>query len=139
MDKFTQDSVHLTEASDWNAYYNHRSIAAMQRCSQESSLIDEWLMKKKGSIFKLGFGGSTLLSRSAFLGWQVGGIDFNQDAVSLTKDYFQRQNVDIKELHYGNALDFGSNQIDGAMIFLFQMVFWNILLIRVFYLLNGAP
>lgn len=70
--------------------------------------------EKKGKIFELGFGGSILLSRSAFLGWQVGGIDFNQDAVALTKTYFEQQNMDTSELFFGSAMNFDSAQVDGA-------------------------
>jgi 2-polyprenyl-3-methyl-5-hydroxy-6-metoxy-1,4-benzoquinol methylase len=81
----------LTSVEDWSKYYEDRSLDEIERLAGLPSIIDDYLKIKNGKIFELGCGGSYLLARSAQLGWEVGGIDFNPVALNLIKTYLIRK------------------------------------------------
>jgi 2-polyprenyl-3-methyl-5-hydroxy-6-metoxy-1,4-benzoquinol methylase len=88
----------LTRKEDWADYYIGRQFEQMERWAQHPSLIDDYLKKKKGKIFELGCGGSPVLPRCVEFGWEVGGIDFNSQALDLIRNYLSQKNCETENL-----------------------------------------
>jgi 2-polyprenyl-3-methyl-5-hydroxy-6-metoxy-1,4-benzoquinol methylase len=61
----------------------------------------------------LGCGGSPLLARSNLLGWEVGGIDFNADALELIRNYLIQAGHKCEDLVHGDAFTHDTSRFDG--------------------------
>ncbi len=91
----------LTNANDWADYYSGLDFARLERATKQPCRIDKWLKEKTGKIFELGCGGSSLLARSACLGWEVSGIDFNQAALAHLQSFLKSK--EYRHSHLINA------------------------------------
>jgi SAM-dependent methyltransferase len=100
----------LTKPEDWGPFFLGRQFEQIERLAHRPSLIDDYLKTKTGKLFELGCGGSRLLARSALLGWEVGGIDFNAEALRLIQDYLAQKNYDNKNLVCGDILSYDCSQ-----------------------------
>jgi SAM-dependent methyltransferase len=103
----------LTGAGDWTRYYSDRQFEQIRRTARRSSAIDDFLARRRGRIFELGCGGSPLLARSALLGWEVGGIDFNADALELIRAVLMRDGHGCEDLVHGDAFSYDTSRFDG--------------------------
>ncbi len=79
----------LTESDDWNKYYSNREYRSIEQSAERQSIIEGFLKNNTGKIFELGCGQSQTLARSIMLGWDVGGIDFNSNALLPLRMYLK--------------------------------------------------
>lgn len=97
----------LTDANDWADYYSGLDFARLERATKQPCRIDKWLQEKKGKIFELGCGESFVLARSAYLGWEVSGVDFNQKALASLRSF-----LDSKKYNSGSLINADIFQYD---------------------------
>jgi len=102
----------LTNEGDWAQYYSGRQFDLVERLAGMPSLIDEYLKGKPGRIFEMGCGGSHLLARSAMLGWEVGGIDFNNKALALISDYLALRNYENRNILFGDIFSYDYSELE---------------------------
>jgi SAM-dependent methyltransferase len=76
-----------------------------------------------GEIFELGCGSSQVLTKSAFLGWRVSGIDFHKESKELMEFFFTEKNLKIGELICGDIFDYDCTLLANKYDILFSSGF----------------
>jgi 2-polyprenyl-3-methyl-5-hydroxy-6-metoxy-1,4-benzoquinol methylase len=102
----------LTKQHDWVKYYECRKVEKLDKSAHEKSFIDDYLTGKTGKIFELGCGGSSILARSALLGWDVGGIDFNKEGLNLIENYLSQKSYDHSNLVCGDVFSYDCSRLE---------------------------
>jgi 2-polyprenyl-3-methyl-5-hydroxy-6-metoxy-1,4-benzoquinol methylase len=113
----------LTKPEDWKDYYSSREFEHIEDHAVRKSIIDGFLTGKTGKVFELGCGGSPFLARAAFLGWEVGGIDFNSESLSLINNYLAAKGRDTSGLVNGDVFSFDISTLQGKYDLLFSFGF----------------
>lgn len=103
----------LTKADDWGEYYAGLDLARLERATKLPCRIDRWLNERTGRIFELGCGGSSLLARSAELGWEVSGIDFNKGALSSLRAFLKSKGYKHSNLIHSDIFRYDCSQLSG--------------------------
>lgn len=102
----------LTTPNDWQQYYSQRDYDTIVNAAQSPVLIEDFLSEKTGSIFELGCGQSRCLARAAKLGWEIGGIDFNKEALLPLKKFAGDVGVQNNHLVNGDVFSYDIDSID---------------------------
>jgi 2-polyprenyl-3-methyl-5-hydroxy-6-metoxy-1,4-benzoquinol methylase len=102
----------LTKEDDWAKYYSGRQIEQIERAAHQTSIIDNYLKNKSGKIFELGCGASHVLARAAMFGWEVGGIDFNSNALDLIRTYLSKNGFENMNLICGDIFSYNCSQLN---------------------------
>ena len=101
----------LNKQKDWMKYYTSRKFEQIEQSTHLKSFLDDYLRGKTGKIFELGCGGSTMLARSALLGWEVGGIDLYDKGMDLIRNYLSLKKQDHKDLVCGDVFSYDCSNL----------------------------
>lgn len=97
----------LTAPEDWNSFYDSRELRKTRIPSYVKFILDEDIWSNTpGKIFELGCGASPLLAKSAILGWEIAGIDFNKKAIELLRTFLTKEGLQTGILIHGNILTY---------------------------------
>ena len=102
----------LTTPNDWQQYYSQRDYETIVTASKSPVLIENFLTERSGAIFELGCGQSRCLARAAKLGWEIGGIDFNKEALVPLKKFAEDMDTSKDHLVNGDVFSYDLSLID---------------------------
>lgn len=110
----TEGDSALTDANDWADYYSGLDFARLERATRQPCRIDKWLKEKTGKIFELGCGESFVLARSAYLGWEVSGVDFNQKALTSLQSFLDSKKYKSGPLINADIFRYDCDHLSGT-------------------------